>query len=186
MGLETYKKKRNFEETPEPKGKLAAKTQFRFVVQRHEATRLHYDFRIELGKVLKSWAIPKGPSMNPKDRRLAVQTEDHPVEYIDFEGKIPEGNYGAGIMHIWDTGVYLPVNKEHEKISERQALKNLESGELKMLLKGGKLEGEFVLVRLKDGRSWLMIKHRDEWAVNNIYDAEKLKPLKRRVKKHAG
>jgi len=185
MSLEIYRKKRNFAETPEPKGKLASKNQFRFVVQRHEATRLHYDFRIELGKVLKSWAVPKGPSLNPRDRRLAVQTEDHPVEYLEFEGEIPEGNYGAGVMRIWDTGVFYPVDKDHKKITEKQALKNLENGELKMLVKGDKLEGEFVLVRLKDGKSWLMIKHRDEWSTEKIYDAEKLSPMKKKGRTHA-
>jgi bifunctional non-homologous end joining protein LigD len=180
MGLSVYNKKRNFKETPEPKGKPGPVNKFRFVVQRHEATRLHYDFRIELGKVLKSWAVPKGPSMNPADKRLAVQTEDHPVEYLSFHGQIPEGNYGAGKMTIWDSGVFFPINKDHEKISEKQAQKNIEGGELKLLLKGEKLEGEFVLVRLKDGKSWLMIKHKDEWAVKKTYDAEKLNPAKKK------
>ncbi len=185
MGLQLYNKKRNFSETPEPRGRLDAANKYRFVVQRHQASRLHYDLRLELGKVLKSWAVPKGPSMNPIERRLAVQTEDHPVSYLDFEGEIPGGNYGAGIMEIWDSGLYFPVDKHHQKITGAQALRNLEAGELKILLKGEKLEGEFVLVRLKDERSWLLIKHRDEWSVSKPYDPMKTKPKKLRKKKNA-
>lgn len=164
MGLEVYRSKRNFEVTPEPAAKLSRKKGFRFVVQRHEASRLHFDFRLELGGVLKSWAVPKGPSMDPADKRLAVEVEDHPVSYIDFEGTIPKGNYGAGRVRIWDQGVFIAVDPNHEKISEKKALENLEGGELKFLLLGKKLEGEFVLVRMKDGKNWLLIKHRDEWA----------------------
>lgn len=186
MALATYNKKRNFKDTPEPKGKEGKKNLFRFVVQRHDATRLHYDFRLELGGVLKSWAVPKGPSMNPQDKRLAVMVEDHPVSYINFEGEIPKGNYGAGIVEVWDKGAFLPVNKELEKISEREALKDLENGELKIFLKGEKLEGSFVLVRLKkDEKNWLLIKHKDEYAVNRKYDSEKFSKaaLKKPVKK---
>src|SRR6185295_18532697 len=128
--------------------------------------------RLELGGVLKSWAVPKGPSMNPADKRLAVMVEDHPITYIDFEGMIPKGNYGAGTVEVWDKGVFLPINKEVEKISEREALLALKNGELKFFLKGEKLEGEFVLVRLKDDKSWLLIKHKDEYAVNKKYDSE--------------
>src|SRR5437762_133362 len=164
MALTTYNKKRNFKETSEPKGKSEKKNLFRFVVQRHDASRLHYDFRLELGGVLKSWAVPKGPSMNPADKRLAVMVEDHPVSYINFEGKIPEGNYGAGDVEVWDSGVFIPVDKELEKISEREALQALNKGELKIFLKGNKLEGGFVLVRLKkDEKNWLLIKHKDEY-----------------------
>jgi len=157
MALATYNKKRNFSDTPEPKGKIDRTKTFRFVVQRHNASHLHYDFRLELGGVLKSWAVPKGPSMNPGDKRLAVMVEDHPSGYIHFEGTIPEGNYGAGTVEVWDKGLFFPVNKSLEKISEKQALQALSKGELKFVIKGEKLEGEFVLVRLKDGKNWLLI-----------------------------
>jgi bifunctional non-homologous end joining protein LigD len=186
MALTKYNTKRNFTATPEPKGKAATKNFFRFVVQRHDASRLHYDFRLELGGVLKSWAVPKGPSMNPADKRLAVMVEDHPVSYIGFEGRIPEGNYGAGTVEIWDKGVYYPINKDHEKISEREALKALDKGELKFLLLGEKIMGEFVLVRLKDDKNWLLIKHADEYAVRKPYDSEdyrKKSPKKKSSKK---
>jgi bifunctional non-homologous end joining protein LigD len=174
MALSTYNKKRKFGDTPEPAGKSGEKNQFRFVVQRHDASHLHYDFRLELGAVLKSWAVPKGPSMNPTDKRLAVMVEDHPVSYFSFEGVIPKGNYGAGTVEVWDKGVFFPVDKDLEKISERQALLGLKKGELKIFLKGGKLEGGFVLVRLhNDDKNWLLIKHKDEYAVKTKYDSEK-------------
>lgn len=196
MALTTYNKKRNFKDTPEPKGKDNKKNFFRFVVQRHDATRLHYDFRLELGGVLKSWAVPKGPSMNPEDKRLAVMVEDHPSSYIHFAGTIPEGNYGAGTVEVWDKGAFLAVDKDLEPITERQALKALKEGELKIFLKGDKLEGGFVLVRLKkDDKNWLLIKHKDEFAINKKYNVEKLskaattkrktarKPVKKRAAK---
>jgi len=183
MALAVYNKKRNFKKTPEPKGKGGNKNQFRFVIQRHDASRLHYDFRLELGGVLKSWAVPKGPSMNPADKRLAVMVEDHPVSYINFKGEIPEGNYGAGTVEIWDKGLFLPIDKNHEKITEKQALEAIKKGELKIFLKGDKLEGEFVFVRLKKAgfsneqseKNWLLIKHKDEYAVKNKYDSEKFR-----------
>lgn len=186
MTLATYNKKRNFQATPEPKGKGENKNSFRFVVQRHDASHLHYDFRLELGGVLKSWAVPKGPSMNPTDKRLAVMVEDHPVSYINFEGEIPEGNYGAGTVEVWDKGIFFPVDKELEKISESEALKALQNGELKIFLKGDKLAGGFVLVRLKkDEKNWLLIKHKDEYAVSKKYDSEKFSKaaLKKPAKK---
>ncbi len=184
MALATYNKKRNFKATSEPKGKALKKNLFRFVVQRHDATRLHYDFRLELGGVLKSWAVPKGPSMNPEDKRLAVMVEDHPVSYINFEGEIPAGNYGAGTVEVWDKGLFFPIDKDLEKISERAALKALKDGELKILLKGEKLEGEFVLVRLKqDEKNWLLIKHNDEYAVKKKYDSEKFSKASLKKKK---
>jgi len=189
MALTIYNKKRNFDATSEPKGKVEKKRLSRFVVQRHDASRLHYDFRLELGGVLKSWAVPKGPSMNPEDKRLAVMVEDHPVSYIHFEGVIPKGNYGAGSVEVWDNGAFIPVNEDLETISERQALKNLDKGELKFFLKGDKLEGGFVLVRFKkDDKNWLLIKHKDEYAVNKKYDSEKFakaalkQPAKRKKK----
>jgi len=186
MSLTTYKKKRNFRKTAEPKGKIKKKNLFRYVVQRHDASRLHFDFRLELGGVLKSWAVPKGPSMNPADKRLAVMVEDHPVSYIDFAGTIPEGNYGAGTVQVWDHGLFFPVNDKLEKISERNALQALKQGELKIFLKGNKLEGEFVLVRLKDDdKNWLLIKHKDDYSVTKKYDAEKFskKPVIKKTKR---
>lgn len=187
MALSTYNRKRNFENTPEPRGNERDKNKFRFVVQRHDATRLHYDFRLELDGVLKSWAVPKGPSMNPQDKRLAVMVEDHPVSYFGFEGKIPKGNYGAGTVTIWDKGMFLPVNEDLETISERQALHALQKGELKIFLKGEKLEGGFVLVRLKgDDKNWLLIKHKDEYAVSGAYDSEKFaKTVSKKTRKTA-
>jgi len=157
--LDTYKKKRDFHKTSEPSGNRHARTSGnRFVVQKHDATRPHYDFRLEVGGVLVSWAVPKGPSMNPADKRLAIQTEDHPVDYIDFEGVIPENNYGAGPVEVWDNGTY-------EVEGGLDAGRQIARGEIKFVLHGRKLHGGFVLVRTsrqgKDGKSWLMIKHRD-------------------------
>lgn len=176
MSLTTYNKKRDFKQTSEPAGKKSAEKASRFVIQRHHASHLHYDFRLELGGVLKSWAVPKGPSLNPKDRRLAMMVEDHPVSYIDFTGTIPEGNYGAGKVIIWDKGNFLPINKDHEPISEKQALADIKKGEIKFFMNGKKLKGEFVLVHLKNdarsSNSWLLIKHRDEYAIDKTYDSE--------------
>jgi bifunctional non-homologous end joining protein LigD len=158
--LAEYRRKRRFEETPEPRGKKARKDEKIFVIQKHAARRLHYDLRLEVGGVLKSWAVPKGPSLNPGDKRLAVQVEDHPFDYRTFEGTIPEGNYGAGEVIIWDQGTYEPEGT-------LTAAEQLERGELKFRLHGTKLNGSFVLVKLKPGRAkneWLLIKHRDEYA----------------------
>lgn len=174
MTLSKYKQKRNFNETSEPEGKNGEENLFRFVIQRHDATRLHYDFRLELDGVLKSWAVPKGPSMNPADKRLAVMVEDHPVDYIDFAGTIPKGNYGAGEVEVWDAGKFFPVNEDLEKITEKQALEALDKGELKIFLKGDKVEGGFVLVRMKkEEDNWLLIKHKDEFSTDRKYDIEK-------------
>ena len=162
MPLEEYVAKRSFEKTPEPApSKKAPKFAGNyFCVQRHDATRLHYDFRLEIDGVLKSWAVPKGPSLNPADKRLAVQTEDHPLEYGSFHGTIPAGNYGAGEVKIWDDGTFEPEG-------QLSASEQLGRGELKFILYGKKLKGSFVLVKLRrneSGRDWLLIKHRDEAA----------------------
>ena len=175
--LTLYKKKRNFRNTPEPdsNGKDKAGTH-RFVVQRHNASHLHYDFRLQLDGVLKSWAVPKGPSMNSSDKRLAVHVEDHPVSYINFAGTIPKGNYGAGTVEVWDKGGFTPIDEKGKEISDRQALSWLKKGELKFKLKGKKLSGSFVLVQLKkDEKNWLLIKHKDDYAVKTDYNAEKVK-----------
>lgn len=176
MALSTYNKKRNFKATAEPKGLADNKSSFRFVVQRHHASHLHYDFRLELGGVLKSWAVPKGPSLNPKHKRLAMMVEDHPVSYIGFQGTIPEGNYGAGEVMIWDEGTFVPVDKNHTPITDKQAQSALKKGELKFELKGKKLIGEFVLVHLKTDtskdNSWLLIKHKDQGSVTTDYNSE--------------
>ncbi len=173
MSLKLYNKKRNFKETAEPKGKISKESQLRFVVQRHHASRIHYDFRLEMGGTLKSWAVPKGPSLNPSVKRLAVLVEDHPVSYISFEGIIPKGNYGAGTVEVWDDGHYVPVNEKGLALDEKTALNYLKKGSLKFRLKGKKLKGEFALVRLKkDDKSWLLIKHRDRYAVDTDYNSE--------------
>ena len=169
MVLEKYKAKRNFSESPEPAGDARHRSpggrQPRFFcVQKHLASHLHYDFRIEHNGVLLSWAVPKGPSLDPATKRLAMHVEDHPVEYGDFEGVIPSG-YGAGIVMLWDRGTWVP------EVDDVDAA--LKKGDLKMTLNGFKLKGSWVLVRTKGGRwggssggdrSWLLIKHRDEWA----------------------
>ena len=158
MGLEVYQQKRDFRRTPEPKGKVAKRSQRRFVVQEHHAEKLHFDFRLEIGGVLKSWSIPRGPSLDPAEKRLAVPTEDHPVEYLKFEGHIPEGNYGAGEHMKWDGGAY-------ELVGERSALEQYEAGRLKFRLQGEKLRGEFSLVRMGHWKGqWLLIKSQDEFA----------------------
>ena len=176
--LAEYKRKRNFKDTPEPGAKIERSKKNRFVIQRHQASRLHYDFRLEMEGVLKSWAVPKGPSLNPADKRLAVMVEDHPVSYIDFTGIIPEGNYGAGEVEIWDNGTYTPVNPKSEPISEKEAMVALKKGNYKFKLDGKHLKGEFALVRLPNEKNWLLIKHRDEFAVDKEYSSENVKPIK--------
>lgn len=167
MALTTYKKKRSFHQTPEPTGGKSTGNQLRFVIQKHDASRLHYDFRLEMEGVLKSWAVPKGPSLNPEDKRLAMMVEDHPYDYRNFEGIIPEGNYGAGTVIVWDEGTYEPLDPSGDKKTDEKALlKQLKAGSLKVSLHGSKLNGEFALVRLKNAESnaWLLIKHRDQYA----------------------
>jgi len=177
MPLSLYNKKRNFSNTPEPAGKTKAPaSKLSFVVQRHKASRLHYDFRLEIDGVLKSWAVPKGPSLNPGDKRLAMMVEDHPYDYKDFAGTIPEGNYGAGIVEIWDRGQYTDLENSTKANAEKNLRAGLKAGNLKFRLFGKKLQGEFALVKLKgkEDNSWLLIKHRDEFATDEPYDSEKI------------
>ena len=180
MALEEYKRKRRFEETPEPPPKLETKSGNRFVVQMHDATRLHYDFRLEMEGVLKSWAVPKGPSLDPADKRLAMQVEDHPVSYFDFEGNIPENNYGAGTVIVWDVGTWQPlspvaVNGKYVPGTEAEAATMLAKGDLKFRLNGKRLKGDFALVKMRGrrpggkGNEWLMIKKHDDHVVEG-YD----------------
>jgi bifunctional non-homologous end joining protein LigD len=168
MTLAKYKEKRNFKVTPEPSGDAEAKKathpRLLYVIQKHRATQLHYDFRLEFEGVLLSWAVPKGPSLDPSVKRLAMQVEDHPVDYGGFEGVIPEGEYGGGTVMVWDTGTWTP------EIQSADVAAALKKGDLKFLLHGKKLHGSWVLVRTRGfgsssaGKSWLLIKHRDEFA----------------------
>jgi len=165
MALEEYKRKRDFKKTPEPEGVVKkSEGQLFFCVQKHLASHLHYDFRLEHNGVLLSWAVPKGPSLDPKTKRLAMMTEDHPFDYGEFEGVIPEG-YGAGIVMLWDVGTWIPESEDVDAA--------LKKGDLKFTLTGYKLKGSWVLVRTggrypgaRGGgdRTWLLIKHRDDWA----------------------
>jgi bifunctional non-homologous end joining protein LigD len=164
MSLVKYREKRNFQVSPEPRGarRGAAGKRLQFVVQKHRATQLHYDFRLEFKGVLLSWAVPKGPSLDPSVKRLAMHVEDHPLEYGSFEGVIPEGEYGGGTVMVWDRGDWVPEVDDVEKA--------LAKGDLKFMLYGKKLRGSWVLVRTRgyggsgDGKSWLLIKHRDQYA----------------------
>ncbi|HKV78232.1 MAG TPA: non-homologous end-joining DNA ligase [Candidatus Sulfotelmatobacter sp.] len=181
MALEEYKRKRRFEDTPEPPPEVAKKKGNRFVVQKHDATRLHYDFRLEMEGVLKSWAVPKGPSLDPADKRLAMHVEDHPVSYFDFEGNIPDGNYGAGSVMVWDVGTWtplspVPVNGKYVPGTEAEAAAMIAKGDLKFRLNGKRLKGDFALIKMKGrrpgskGNEWLMIKKHDDHVVEG-YDA---------------
>lgn len=177
MALKTYKEKRNFKNTPEPEDKVSKKDKkrpLRFSFQRHQASHLHYDLRLEMEGVLKSWAVPKGPSMNPKDKRLAMMTEDHPYDYIDFEGVIPAGNYGAGIVDVFDEGYYHALEVKDKTKSEEALLKGLKEGNLKFVLEGEKIKGAFALIKMQDGKdnAWLLIKKEDEFAVSKTYTSE--------------
>ncbi|HVX40865.1 MAG TPA: DNA polymerase ligase N-terminal domain-containing protein [Gemmatimonadaceae bacterium] len=164
--LTEYKAKRNFSRTREPEGRVGRgpKHKLHFVIQKHAASHLHFDFRLELDGVMKSWAVPKGPSYDPQVRRLAMQVEDHPIEYNTFEGTIPEGEYGGGTVMLWDRGTYEP-----EAGGGEEALRDgYERGDLKILMHGTRMRGGWVLVRMRTderGRSqWLLIKHRDDFA----------------------
>src|SRR5438270_10513517 len=173
--LSTYRRKRDFEKTPEPSGEaaVAPSKQRRFVIQKHDATRLHYDLRLEFDGTFKSWAVTKGPSLDPHDKRLAVEVEDHPLDYGDFEGTIPEGQYGGGTVMLWDRGTWESDDPE----------RGFKKGDLKFILHGDKLHGSWVLVRMKGDRyggkrtNWLLIKHRDEFVkkgeANDIIDEDR-------------
>jgi len=167
MSLSLYNKKRKFSETPEPVGKEKSSVKgLRFVIQKHDASHLHYDFRLEMKGVLKSWAVPKGPSLNPSDKRLAMMVEDHPYDYRTFEGVIPEGNYGGGVVMVWDEGTYEPMNGEglDKKEQEKLLLKQLYAGDLKLLMHGKKIKGTYALFKLKkEEKSWLLVKKADEF-----------------------
>jgi bifunctional non-homologous end joining protein LigD len=182
MSLTKYREKRNFKVSPEPSGDAPAKkTQqhLLYVIQKHRATQLHYDFRLEHEGVLLSWAVPKGPSLDPSVKRLAMQVEDHPVDYGGFEGVIPEGEYGGGTVMVWDTGTWTP---ESPDVAEA-----LKKGDLKFSLHGKKLRGSWVLVRThgygsSSGKSWLLIKHRDEFAsTEDIVTTEPKSALSKRL-----
>lgn len=159
--LKKYREKRDFDQTDEPEGKREKKSENRFSVQKHSASNLHYDFRLEHDGVLKSWAIPKGPSTDPRDKRLAVQTEDHPVDYIDFEGTIPEGEYGAGKVLLWDQGTYENITEKDGEL--RDIGESLKEGHLLIKLKGKKLSGGYAFNRM-DEKKWLLVKTDDEEA----------------------
>lgn len=164
--LEEYRRRRNFRRTAEPSGRErpGGKGQA-FVIQKHDASRLHYDFRLRVGDRLLSWAVPKGPSTDPGEKRLAVQTEDHPVDYADFEGVIPEGEYGAGTVLVWDRGPYRNLRAEKDD-DGRDMEQSLADGLLEVWLDGEKLRGGYALKRIEDGDKpqWLLIKMRDEAA----------------------
>ncbi len=178
MPLDKYKRKRDFSTTPEPKGsdyvKTSSDSKLRFVVQKHEASHLHYDLRLESEGVMKSWAVPKGPTLRSAEKHLAMAVEDHPIEYNDFEGTIPEGNYGAGTVMIWDEGFYSPLTKKEKETEEDSVVEQIKDGQLKFRLFGKKLNGEFALVKIKNNKfggkdnAWLLIKHDDEFANKEI------------------
>lgn len=167
--LKKYRSMRDFGATPEPSGGKSKQTKLPiFVIQKHAATRLHYDFRLEMEGVLKSWAVPKGPSYDPTVKRLAMMTEDHPYDYADFEGVIPEGNYGAGNVIVWDNGTWEFIEPGDDPV------KALASGKLTFRMYGKKMFGEWALVRIKGrgrdskGNEWLLLKHRDQYANADI------------------
>ena len=166
MSLIRYREKRDFKQTSEPEGGKPKSGKLIFVIQKHAASRLHYDFRLEMEGVLKSWAVPKGPSTDPSVKRLAMMVEDHPFNYRDFEGSIPPGNYGAGTVIVWDEGTYEPIEKiDGKKAQDKHLLKQLKDGSIKIVLHGKKLKGEWALVKTHQAEnSWLLIKHKDKYA----------------------
>jgi len=168
MSLTVYKKKRSFKNTPEPTGGKAHTAQLRFVVQKHDASHLHYDFRLQMEGVLKSWAVPKGPSTDPSVKRLAMMVEDHPYDYRNFEGIIPKGQYGGGTVIVWDEGVYEAAEGEFAdtKAMEKNLLHQLHKGKIVFILHGKKLKGEFALVKssYQGENSWLLMKAKDKYA----------------------
>jgi bifunctional non-homologous end joining protein LigD len=173
MALNQYRKKRRFAATPEPRGEKVFPKEpgapLKYVIQKHRASQLHYDFRLEWNGVLLSWAVPKGPSLDPRVKRLAMVTEDHPIAYADFEGVIPEGEYGGGTVMLWDRGTWEPEQDDVDAA--------LRKGDLKFTLNGKKLKGSWVLVRTRgfSGRpAWLLIKHRDRFS--SVEDVAKMKP----------
>jgi bifunctional non-homologous end joining protein LigD len=176
--LGDYAAKRAFDATPEPGPEVVEKRSgpLLFVIQQHSATRMHYDFRLECDGVLKSWAVPKGPSLDPAEKRLAVQTEDHPFDYASFEGIIPPKQYGAGEVIVWDCGVYSPDEGkawvENREEAERQVREALEAGKLSLFLRGEKVKGSFALVRTKDRKTWLLIKHKDRFTAKTDITAQ--------------
>src|SRR5436190_11021721 len=167
MALEEYRKKRSFKNTPEPSGGGSQTKKLQFVIQKHAASHLHYDFRLELRGVLKSWAVPKGPSTDPSVSRLAMLVEDHPFDYKDFEGIIPKGNYGAGAVIIWDHGTYEPVEKAPTKEAQEHLLtKQFYGGSIKIKMNGKKLKGVYSLTKTRERgeTAWLLVKAKDRFA----------------------
>ena len=168
MALTTYKKKRNFQESPEPIGGKADNDKLRFVIQKHDASHLHYDFRLEMDGVLKSWAVPKGPSTDPSIKRLAMMVEDHPYDYRTFEGIIPSG-YGAGTVIVWDEGFYKPIDAagKDKKAMTKELLAGIKKGKIHFILTGKKLKGEYGLIKAfgsTEKNGWLLFKVKDEFA----------------------
>ncbi|MDQ3192558.1 MAG: hypothetical protein M3Q58_13270, partial [Bacteroidota bacterium] len=165
MKLEKYREKRKFNHTKEPQGRRRknVKGHLIFVIHKHAATNLHYDLRLEMEKVLKSWAIPKGPSLNPEERRLAIMVEDHPFDYKEFEGIIPEGNYGAGEVIIWDEGTYYVKKGLTKSQNEKLLIKGLDKGHISFYLEGKKLTGQFSLIRIpsRGENAWMLVKKKD-------------------------
>lgn len=181
-GLREYHKKRDFRKTDEPEGDKihSHRGALEFVVQEHHASHLHYDFRLEVGGVLKSWVIPKGPSLNPSEKRLAIQVEDHPFQYRTFEGTIPKGQYGAGVVKIWDKGEYYAEGATTAQESEHFMEEGLQKGHVNFVMQGKKLKGAFSLIQLKGSQNhqWLLIKKKDAFASTTSTPASKA-PSKR-------